>query len=207
MQMATLFLSATMAVCYALPWQARTGSPVRQSVLTRCPAITMCNALPCAAMRVPLLQPPACRSPAASMGILQAVADGDISAVIETGVIATAGVVAAAAARNVLAGDEEEGDSALDEVVSEAASISRDRQRGNVAVEVDLGKDGEPKGVQRLLFKPMMPCSELLLLELRVPLGLVIEERDAGVIEVTGALPGYSRWRHTLRLVSLRCGD
>jgi hypothetical protein len=59
-------------------------------------------------------------------------------------------------------------------------------------MEVDLGDDGEPKGVTRLFFKRLLPRSELLQLQLRVPLGLLIEESETGRIVVTGALPGYS---------------
>jgi len=63
---------------------------------------------------------------------------------------------------------------------------------GKVAVEVDLGADGEPKGVSRLTFTPKLRRSQLLQVDLRVPLGMVIEETDRGDIIVTGALPGYS---------------
>ena len=65
------------------------------------------------------------------------------------------------------------------------------QQKQNVAISVDLGKDGEPSGVSRLLFKPKLARSELLLLNLRFPLGLVIEETDEGDIVINGALPGY----------------
>mmetsp|Transcript_49043 Transcript_49043/g.128024 ORF Transcript_49043/g.128024 Transcript_49043/m.128024 type:complete len:253 (+) Transcript_49043:3-761(+) len=62
------------------------------------------------------------------------------------------------------------------------------------AVTVDLGADGEPKGQSRLLFSPLLERSEFLLLELKVPLGMLIEETEKGHIEVTGALPGYSAY-------------
>eukprot|EP00316_Scyphosphaera_apsteinii_P012645 CAMPEP_0119335648 /NCGR_PEP_ID=MMETSP1333-20130426/90023_1 /TAXON_ID=418940 /ORGANISM="Scyphosphaera apsteinii, Strain RCC1455" /LENGTH=226 /DNA_ID=CAMNT_0007346249 /DNA_START=202 /DNA_END=882 /DNA_ORIENTATION=- len=61
-----------------------------------------------------------------------------------------------------------------------------------IAVEVDLGADGEPKGVSRLTFKPLLKQSVLLQVDLPVPLGMVIEETDIGEIVITGALPGYS---------------
>lgn len=64
--------------------------------------------------------------------------------------------------------------------------------RDKLAVEVDLGAEGEPKGVSRLSFVPTMARSRLVVVDLRVPLGMLIEERDDGRIEVTGALPGYS---------------
>ena len=47
--------------------------------------------------------------------------------------------------------------------------------------------------MSRLLFKRLLPRSELLQLELPVPLGLLIEERESdGAIVITGALPGFS---------------
>jgi hypothetical protein len=62
-----------------------------------------------------------------------------------------------------------------------------------VCVELDLGDGGEPKGVTRLFVKRLLPRSELLQLQLRVPLGLLIEEdASTGRIVVTGALPGFS---------------
>lgn len=73
-----------------------------------------------------------------------------------------------------------------------AHHIQMQEPRAKFAIEVDLGVDGEPKGASRLSFAPLLPRSRLVLVELRVPLGMVIEERDDGRIEVTGALPGYS---------------
>lgn len=63
---------------------------------------------------------------------------------------------------------------------------------GRVVVEVDLGKEGEPAGVQRLTFTPKMSRSNFILLDLKVPLGMLIEETDDGDILVDGAMPGYS---------------
>lgn len=62
---------------------------------------------------------------------------------------------------------------------------------------VDLGKDGEPKGQTSVVFKPLMSRSVFVQVDLRVPLGLVIEETEQdhpypGRVMVTGALPGYS---------------
>ena len=53
-------------------------------------------------------------------------------------------------------------------------------------------EDGEK--VEPEHFAPLLPRSEFVLVELRKPLGLVIEETDAhgGAIAVTGALPGFS---------------
>ena len=60
-----------------------------------------------------------------------------------------------------------------------------------MVVDIDLGEDGEPAGISRISFKPLLPRSDFILLELRVPLGLLIEESDARIV-VTDALPGYS---------------
>ena len=62
---------------------------------------------------------------------------------------------------------------------------------GRVPVSVDLGDNGEPKGTSEVLFTPLLDRSVMLQFDLRVPLGLVIEEQDDGVLLVTGALPGY----------------
>ena len=58
--------------------------------------------------------------------------------------------------------------------------------RGRVSIEVDLGKDGEPAGTSRLNFTPQLERSDFLLLNLRVPLGMLIEETDDGAIVVDG---------------------
>lgn len=63
---------------------------------------------------------------------------------------------------------------------------------GRVVIEVDLGKQGEPTGMQRLTFVPKMDRSDFILLDLQVPLGMLIEETDEGDIMVDGAMPGYS---------------
>ena len=65
-----------------------------------------------------------------------------------------------------------------------------------VALSVDLGADGEPSGVSRLIFKPRLARSEFLLLNLSVPLGLRITETDDGDILIEGALPGYGADKH-----------
>ena len=59
-----------------------------------------------------------------------------------------------------------------------------------VAIAIDLGPDGEPAGVQQIVFTPLNASGELFSVDLRVPLGLVIEEDDEGRIVATGALPG-----------------
>lgn len=63
---------------------------------------------------------------------------------------------------------------------------------GRVVVEVDLGKAGEPAGKQRLSFKPKLARSDFIMLDLKVPLGMLIEETDEGDIVIEGAMPGYS---------------
>ena len=63
-----------------------------------------------------------------------------------------------------------------------------------VAIAIDLGPDGEPAGVQQIVFTPLNASGELFSVDLRVPLGLVIEEDDEGRIVATGALPGYGAY-------------
>ena len=72
-----------------------------------------------------------------------------------------------------------------------SASSAASSPSGKVSLSVDLGADGEPAGVSRLIFTPRLPRSEFLELNLRVPLGMVIEETEAGDIVVEGTLPGY----------------
>lgn len=73
-----------------------------------------------------------------------------------------------------------------------AAAASAGTGKGRVSVEVDLGNEGEPSGVSRLNFTPQLDRSDFILLNLRVPLGMLIEETDDGTIVVDGAMPGYS---------------
>ena len=134
-------------------------------------------------------------------------ADGDISAALEAAALAIAGLGSVGLAWSLVEREE-------------AEDVDTPPAAGEVRkVDVDLGPNGEPKGEQRLFFKPLLPRSEFVQLDLRVPLGLVIEERQlsspqqqlidelaaggpapaggaaggsVGTIEVTGALPGYS---------------
>jgi hypothetical protein len=116
------------------------------------------------------------------LDLLTSAVDG---AVLESTAIAAAGAAAVVLARRVAGGDEEP--------LATIAPPPRAPVSGKVAIDVDLGANGEPKGVTRLFFKPFMPRSDLFQLQLRVPLGLVIEEDEAnGHIVVRGALPGYS---------------
>ena len=71
-------------------------------------------------------------------------------------------------------------------------SACAQRTVGSVSLEVDLGKNGEPAGRSRLQFTPLLERSEFILVNLRVPLGMLIEETDEGTIVVDGAMPGYS---------------
>eukprot|EP00908_Phaeocystis_cordata_P017937 Transcript_29307.p1 GENE.Transcript_29307~~Transcript_29307.p1 ORF type:complete len:247 (-),score=79.18 Transcript_29307:347-1036(-) len=142
--------------------------------------------------RLPRLRAPV-PLPLMSMGDLLAdAADGDIAAALEAAALAIAGVAGVALARSLVERDKaEEGGAAPAAFVGDAVP--------KIAIDVDLGSNGEPKGVSRLFFKPLLPRSEFVLLNLRVPLGLLIEEEaspgtvsKAGTIRVTGALPGYS---------------
>ena len=134
-------------------------------------------------------------------------ADGDISAALEAAALAIAGLSSVGLAWSLVERDE-------DEEVDTLPGTADQGEVRKVTVDVDLGANGEPKGEQRLFFKPLLPRSEFVLLELRVPLGLLIEEQQltsggstpaeaaalgvgaagggAGTIQVTGALPGYS---------------
>ena len=142
--------------------------------------------------------------------LLTDAADGDISAALEAAALAIAGLASVGVAWSLVEREEDEDVDTLP--VTDRGEVRK------VTVDVDLGANGEPKGEQRLFFKPLLPRSEFVLLELRVPLGLLIEEQQlsspqqllldelasggsapagaagggAGTILVTGALPGYS---------------
>ena len=123
--------------------------------------------------------------PPPSMSLLEDAFDGDISAVLESMAIAGSAAASMRAAW-VLAQRDGSEDVAAEESIAEL-----NEPDSKMAMSIDLGDDGEPKGVNRFLFTPLLPRSSFLLLELRVPLGLLIEEQGA-TIAVTGALPGYS---------------
>lgn len=115
--------------------------------------------------------------------LLTSALDGDVPAILEVTVISAFGAGAVLAARGMLRDEEP-----LVVLVPPVRAPIVDK----VCVEVDLGDDGEPKGLTRLFFRRLLPRSELLQLQLRVPLGLLIEENEeTGHIVVTGALPGY----------------
>ncbi|KAL1510572.1 hypothetical protein AB1Y20_006873 [Prymnesium parvum] len=73
-------------------------------------------------------------------------------------------------------------------------------------LEIDLGPSGEPAGKVQLKLAPLLQDSEFLQLELRLPLGMVIDVREDGGgsvagrwyqktrVVVTDALPGYSSY-------------
>lgn len=124
------------------------------------------------------------------LNLLEAAMDGDISAVLEVGALTVAGAVGVASASSLVKRD-------LDDAAPPSPPAAVAPAQAKMAVAVDLGENGEPKGVSRLLFKPLLPRSELVLLQLRLPLGLLIEEREehGGTIAVKGALPDYSAFR------------
>jgi len=124
--------------------------------------------------------------------------DGDISAALEAAGLAIAGLGSVGFAWSLVERDKDDEVDTLSVAPGEVQKVT---------VDVDLGANGEPKGDQRLFFKPLLMRSEFVLLELRVPLGLLIEEQQVasggpasagsagggeGTIQVTGALPGYS---------------
>ena len=98
--------------------------------------------------------------------------------------LGVAAMAAVGAARTMVESDNQAGDAPLP---SPATSGADDQ----VALNIDLGLDGEPKGITRIFFKPQLARSELSVVECRVPLGLLIEQRNNTIV-VTGALPGYS---------------
>ena len=103
--------------------------------------------------------------------LLADAADGDISAALEAAALAIAGLGSVGVAWSLV--EREEREEAEDVDTLPAAGEVR-----KVMVDVDLGPNGEPKGEQRLFFKALLPRSEFVLLDLRVPLGLIIEERQ-----------------------------
>ena len=124
------------------------------------------------------------------MGLLEDAMDGDISAVLESMAIGVAALVGSSTAWSLVQrekGKEEEEvrAAAAAEVglgADDAAALRLPDQQlqpqppRSVAVDVDLGENGEPKGVTRINFKPLLPRSEFLLIEPTPPLGLLIEE-------------------------------
>lgn len=123
------------------------------------------------------------RRAAVAMDLLQEAGDGNIAAALEMAAIVITAAAGSSAAWSLVRREE------LEEAPIAAPPVPTDK----VAVDVDLGPNGEPPGVSRLLFTPLLPRSEMLLVERRVPLGMLIEQRDAdSTIVVTGALPGFS---------------
>ena len=116
--------------------------------------------------------------------LLMAAAEGDVAAALEAAALAVTGSLAASTAWSLVQNEQD---------TSQPEALSRQPAADDkFAIDVDLGDDGEPPGICRLLFKPLLPRSELLQLQLRVPLGLLIEESSASTIVVTGALPEFS---------------
>ena len=125
------------------------------------------------------------------MNLLEDLFDGDVAAALELSALVSTAALASGAAWSLVQRDGEE---TAAQVPPPAVSVYDTEQ---VGVDIDLGTDGEPKGVSRIYLKPLLPRSEFLLLELRVPLGLLIEESEGvdgapSTIQVTGALPEFS---------------
>ncbi|KAL3913005.1 MAG: hypothetical protein SGPRY_008137, partial [Prymnesium sp.] len=112
--------------------------------------------------------------------VISAAMDGDIVAGLEAATVGFMSICSALAARMLV-----EREQSQTEVVRPSSSDDR------IAVKLDLGDNGEPRGPTQLLLKPLLPRSDLIKVELRVPLGLLIEETPDGRIVVTGTLPGY----------------
>ena len=139
---------------------------------------------------VALLPPPrvARRAPAptAILDLLENAASGDAAAAIEAAALLVAGAGAAGYAYSLVQDDR------INSEIAGPPPRLKDPGPTPVVVDIDLGADGEPAGISRISFKPLLPRSDFILLELRVPLGLLIEESDDARIVVTDALPGYS---------------
>lgn len=71
-------------------------------------------------------------------------------------------------------------------------------------IEVDLGPEGDPKGLTSIKLDPLLKRSKFLVVQLGLPLGMLIEVEDDGAgsaagnwyqktrVVITDALPGYS---------------
>lgn len=80
-------------------------------------------------------------------------------------------------------------------------------RRPVVRLDIDLGPSGEPKGVSTINFAPLLPNSDIFVLKLGLPLGMLIEVVEDGGASIAGnwfqntrvvvqdALPGYSACR------------
>jgi len=132
--------------------------------------------------RASLISPPRASLISPRMGLLEEAIDGNIASALEIGAIAVAAAVGGGTAWSLVQREEAQAEA--------AAKPPPIASQPKVAINVDLGPDGEPKGVSRLLFKPLLPRSELIVVNLSMPLGMLIEERDSTIV-VTGALPGY----------------
>ncbi len=138
---------------------------------------------------IALLPPPrvARRAPAPSaiLDLLENAASGDAAAAIESAALFVAGAGAVGYAYSLVQDDR------VNSEISGPPPPIVDPGPTPVVVDIDLGENGEPAGVSRISFKPLLPRSDFILLELRVPLGLLIEEANERIV-VTDALPGYS---------------
>jgi len=121
--------------------------------------------------------------------LLDDAGDGDIVAVLELATVTVAALIGAPAAWSLV---RRQDGSSIDEssAPTSSPSLPRNALTEKVAIDIDLGPDGQPKGVSRILFKPLLARSEFLVVNLTAPLGLVIEERNSAIV-ATGALPGY----------------
>ena len=118
-----------------------------------------CSANPTARPRAP---PPVCSIP----DIFDAASDGDFVAGLEAAALVLGGATAVSAAYSLVASDQDAQPPQPRPTPVETIS--------SLTVTVDLGPGGEPKGEQRLLFKPKLSMpSTLVKLELKVPLGLL----------------------------------
>jgi len=76
-----------------------------------------------------------------------------------------------------------------------------------IGLDVNLGEDGEPAGVNRVYLKRLLPHSELVVVSLPVPLGLLVEEKlDDGGTVVVGHPSKHCRTQFAPGLALVNCG-
>lgn len=115
--------------------------------------------------------------------VAESALDGDIPSGLQILTTIAAGLAAAGAGRTLVRDAD-----------AEERQTPNPSSTDTLSCVVDLGKDGAPPGRNRIFLRPSVPRSELHVLQLRVPLGLLIEETTdhGGAVVVSGALPGFS---------------
>ena len=131
---------------------------------------------------------------AIEMNIVEDLADGDFAAMLEFASLTAASLAAVLAASSLIKSQADSSGQSEDGHATPLPPPLRPPTNASpkVAIDIDLGPNGQPTGVSRLFFKPLLPRSQFLVVNLTAPLGLVIEERESdAAIVTTGTLPGY----------------